>query len=106
MTTLYFATCTICEKEWVGNAYEKESQANDELLAHMHRHAEKGEEGGGQIESRTDALYWGSCNICNWVGNSHPESAKANAELNEHMRHHAAKGESGGGDVVSSEDAA
>lgn len=46
--TLHWAACDICE--FVGNSYEDEKKANDELSDHMRHHASKGESGGGHLE--------------------------------------------------------
>ena len=48
MAKLYWAVCDICD--FVGNSYEDNSKANDELGQHMREHASKGESGGGRLE--------------------------------------------------------
>ena len=50
MAKLYWATCYTDGCTFTGNALEDEGAANEELNAHMHEHAQRGESGGGSIE--------------------------------------------------------
>ena len=48
MPKLYWAVCDICD--FTGNAYESNTEANNELGQHMREHAARDESGGGRLE--------------------------------------------------------